>query len=232
MQQTESMIYLGDIVTERATIDATIKSRELKAVGIISQITSILKNVTLGIFYFQTALILRDSMLLNGILTNSECWNFISQKNFKILEDSDARLFSFLFGGSFSTNRVLYYLETARSPIRYTISKRRLMYLWHILSRDTDELIAKVYQVQRLKPVKYDWHNMIVEEKEKYGIKLSDEEIRCLSKNKFKQIVNNAVNKFALTKLLVTAQNQSKCKTILRNINENDFKIQSKVSHL
>ena len=133
---------------------------------------------------------------------------------------------SSLFGGSYSTNRVLYYLETAKLPIRYSISKRRLMYLYHILTRDTEELISKVYHIQRLKPVKYDWHNMIEEEKEKYGIKQSDEEIGCLSKNKFKQIVNEAVNKFALSKLLATAQNQSKCKTILKNINENDFKIQ------
>ena len=47
-----------------------------------------------------------------------------------------------------------------------------------------------------------------------------------MSKNKYKRIVNEAVNKFALSKLLSTANSQSKCKHILKNINENDFKIQ------
>ena len=70
MKRTNIACYLSDYISESGSNDDTIKARELKAIGIVSQLTSILKNVTLGIFYFQTAFILRDAMLINGILTN------------------------------------------------------------------------------------------------------------------------------------------------------------------
>ena len=108
-----------------------------------SQINSILKNVTLGIFYIKTALILRESMLINGIFTNAECWNFLSVKNIKTFEDSDIRFFSALFDSPRSTNRVLYYLETAKIPPRHILAKRRLMYLYNILSKTNDTLIER-----------------------------------------------------------------------------------------
>ena len=47
-----------------------------------------------------------------------------------------------------------------------------------------------------------------------------------MSKGKFKSIVNQKVNKFAFKSLIETAKSQSKCQLMLRNINENDIKIQ------
>ena len=149
MKRTTSACYLADYINESGSNDETIKSREIKAIGIVSQIASILKNVTLGIYYFQTALILRDAMLINGILTNAEAWNYISVKQYKILEDIDHRAFSTIFECN-RANRVLFYLETAKVPIRYVVSKRRMMYHHHILSRNKDTLIRKIYEVQKL----------------------------------------------------------------------------------
>ena len=50
MSKTDQIVYLGDKVTEKGTIEETIKLRKIKSVGIISQISSILKSVTLGSF--------------------------------------------------------------------------------------------------------------------------------------------------------------------------------------
>ena len=72
MNKVESLLYLGDWVNKRGTADENVKARELKAIGILSQIKSILNNVTLGIYFFKTALILRQAMLINGVFTNLE----------------------------------------------------------------------------------------------------------------------------------------------------------------
>ena len=189
-------------------------------------ISSILKNVSLGVFFFKTAIILRESLFINGILTNSECWNFLSQKQIKIFEDADARLFSSFFCSPRSTNRVLYYLETGKIPLRHVLAKRRLMYLWHVLSRPNQELISRVFSVMKLKPVKNDWCKMIEDEKNKYNIVLEDEEIKGLSRNKFKALVEDRVNKFAFKSLMSTARKQSKCKAIVQDLDESDIKIQ------
>ena len=49
-----------------------IRNRISKGVGIISQIMNMLETVTLGEHFFTTAVLLRESKFLNGILTNSE----------------------------------------------------------------------------------------------------------------------------------------------------------------
>ena len=65
-------------------------------------------------------------------------------------------MFSSIFETPLKINHVLYFIETAKLPIRYIISKRRLMYLREIMSRNNNELIKKVYSVQKLKPVRQD----------------------------------------------------------------------------
>ena len=60
---------------------------------------------------------------------------FFTIKQIKLSEDADSRLFSALFCSPRCTNRVIYYLETGKIPIRYILAKRRLLFLWHILSR-------------------------------------------------------------------------------------------------
>ena len=64
--------YLGDIVSFSGKLNETIQSRIPKEIGINGQMLSILDSVTLGRFYFQTALILRKAILVNWVLTSSE----------------------------------------------------------------------------------------------------------------------------------------------------------------
>ena len=59
-----------------------------------------------------------------------------------------------------------FFLELGKYPLRFVLAKRRLMYLWHILNRDTDELIWKVYQTQKLKCSRGDWYEVVVEDRQ------------------------------------------------------------------
>ena len=45
MERATSAVYLGDVINESGNINETVRLREVKAIGIISQITSILKTV-------------------------------------------------------------------------------------------------------------------------------------------------------------------------------------------
>ena len=44
----------------------------------VSQIMDILKSVSFGVHYFEIAARLREAMLVNGLLTNSEVWYGLS----------------------------------------------------------------------------------------------------------------------------------------------------------
>ena len=75
MKKSEECSYLGDILSTTGSVDNTIEKRRQKGIGIISQITGIINGLSLGHYYFKIAFIFRESMLLNGILTNLEVWH-------------------------------------------------------------------------------------------------------------------------------------------------------------
>ena len=72
MKVSEKEKYLGDVVTNDTKIDLNIKMRHDKGMGVINQIMSILKEVCFGFHYLQMGLLFRNSLLINGILFNTE----------------------------------------------------------------------------------------------------------------------------------------------------------------
>ena len=54
--------------------------------GIVPQIMSILSEVSLGVHYFEIAMLLREAMFVNGILTNVEALYGIKKENIEMLE--------------------------------------------------------------------------------------------------------------------------------------------------
>ena len=92
------------------------------------------------------------------------------------------------------------------------------MYLWNILKQGENELIRKVFNVQKISQTKGDWFLTVKSEREKYDIGLSDEEIFKLSKNRFKNIVNKKVNTFAYNYLKNKASKHEKSLKILDKV--------------
>ena len=75
MESSDTEKYLGDILTNDSKIQKTIEDRKAKGVGLSSQILAILSEVPLGKFKIQMGLHLRQAMLINGMLYNSESWH-------------------------------------------------------------------------------------------------------------------------------------------------------------
>ena len=71
--------YLGDIISHDGKNTKNVKSRVGKGLGIVTDIMNILGKVSLGKHYFKIGLLLRESMFLNGILTNAEVWYGITK---------------------------------------------------------------------------------------------------------------------------------------------------------
>ena len=81
------ILYLGDVVNSSGTIRDTIEDRKNKGFGIVNEILAILDEIPLGRYKMEIGLKLRQAMLLNGMLYNSEAWHAVSEKEVKILED-------------------------------------------------------------------------------------------------------------------------------------------------
>ena len=75
MKEVKQEKYLGDIIDSSGTIQATIEKRVSKGEGIVSEILSIIEEIPLGKHNTEVAQKLREAMLINGILYNSEPWH-------------------------------------------------------------------------------------------------------------------------------------------------------------
>ena len=142
---------IGDIIAADGSIDETIKERTDKWYGIVNEIVSILEETPLGPFRVTVGFELRETMLLNGILFNSELWYKIKEEHIQKLSSVDEYLLRSILGAPSKTPIEALYLETGCLPKKYIIKKRRLMYLHHILWRPKKELIRKFYEAQKTK---------------------------------------------------------------------------------
>ena len=83
MQEVSHDEYLGDVISSDVSNTLNIRNRVSKGLGIITQILNMLEKVTLGHHYFKIAMLLRESLFLNGILTNSEVWYGMKKSEIK-----------------------------------------------------------------------------------------------------------------------------------------------------
>ena len=81
--------YLGDILTTDCKINSNIEERYNKGIGIVNQISSILKEISFGHNYFE---MFRQSMLVNSILCNSEVLYGLNKSHIEKLESVDTYL--------------------------------------------------------------------------------------------------------------------------------------------
>ena len=218
MKKSVECSYLGDILSVSGSVDATIEKRRQKGIGICSQISGMINGLSLGHYYFKIAFLLRETMLLNGMLTNLEVWHPVSSSQIEILEKIDTNFLRKVLKSHSKTPTEALYLETGLLQIRYVAMQRRLMYLHNILKKPENELIRKVYEIQKLLPTKNDWYQMVQEDKNKLGLEVSDEQISAMSKEKFKTLTVEAVRKFALNCLNKTAtkKENSKCRRLVK----------------
>ena len=102
MEETKEKLYLGDLLMTNGKNASNISNRVSKAVGIVSNIFDILKNIWNSHHYFKTALLLRDSMLISSVLSSAEVWHNLTKTDIKELTKVDKLFFQTLMETPFS----------------------------------------------------------------------------------------------------------------------------------
>ena len=161
MKNAESEKYLGDVLSKNGTLQQTIERRKAKGDGIVAEILSIINEIPLGRHRMEVALKLREAMLINGILFNSEAWHGVTLAHIAKLEAIDEALLRGILKAHTKTPKEFLYLETGALPIKWIIAQRRINYMNHILQRDENELVKKVFLAQRNNPVQGDFVKLV-----------------------------------------------------------------------
>ena len=160
---------------------------------------------------------LRQTMLINGILYNSESWQSISEDEYKQLDEVDNSFLRRLLNAHSKTSTFFLHLETGTLPIRFTIANRRLVYYHTIVSKPDSELVNRVFKAQMSKPTKGDWFTTISED-----FKLIEEEIenfdesttKSMQLKKYKQFIKKKIKHAAFEYLEKDKSTKSKVKNI------------------
>ena len=170
MLTSDSEKYLGNILTTDGKIHTNITDRFNKGVGKTNEIISILREISFGPHFFQTAKLFRTSILLNSMLCSTEALIGLNNTHVEKLEQVDRIFFRRLFEVPRSTAIEAFYFETSTMPVRFLLVGRRLMFYWTILQKGEDELVRKVFNSQKAFPVKNDFICLIDSDLELCGI--------------------------------------------------------------
>ena len=198
LEESEVEKYLGDLISHDGSNTKNILARKAKGAGIVDQIMGKLKGTVYGPYYFEVGLILRESMLINGILTNAEAWYGLSDCEMELLEQVDENFLRIFLEVGRGCPKEMLYLETGTIPMRFIIFKRRIMCLHYSLNESENSLVNKFLKTQMEKPSTNDWINFIMKDLDLLEISLSYYEIRVLSTAQFKNLVDKSTVKKAL----------------------------------
>ena len=127
--------YLGDILSSDGKNEINVTARKNRGTGIVTQIMEKFKTL------FKVAIILRNSHVPYGLLTNSEAWYNVTQADIDMLEGVDEMLLRRVLECPMSTPKEMLYLELGVLPLRYIIKMRRLNFHQFILKEDNNSLI-------------------------------------------------------------------------------------------
>ena len=235
MSDVNKFTYLGDIISSDGRNSLNIQERVKKGTGLLCQITKIFQSINLGSFTIEIALLLRESILINGILTNAEIWFHLKSSEIENLEKVDRSLFHRLLRLPQTIPVPALYLETGTLPVAMIIKVRRLTYFHSILTGRKEGMLYRVFYVQWQYPNKGDWTLQVKNDLNDFNFPCDLDILEKYSKEKFKNIVKvrarvysfNILNRKKLSYRKLENLNYSELKTqnyLLNNELDHDEK--------
>ena len=94
------------------------------------------------------------------------------------------------------------YLEFGQIPARFEIIKMRLLFLKYILEQPKESNVRKMLNLQLEKPSVGDWASTCLSDLENINLKLTLDEIRTISKQRYLMILKEKIKDSALKYLL------------------------------
>ena len=130
---------------------------------------------------------------MNKIPFNCQSWSHLKETELTDPEKVQLQILKQIMRVPYSTSNTSS-LEFYN--LRYIIQKRRLAFFHHILTLDNEDPVHMNYIVYRNSSNQNNWANEVAKIRLQYSLHQSDEEIKQLSKNKWKSIVADHVENY------------------------------------
>ena len=212
MPAVSSDTYLGDIICGDGSNKLNIENRVLKGLGKVAQIMSMVEKISLGKHFFKIAFLLRESIFLSSVLTNSEVWYRLTTTDLEELEILDRSLLKRILAVPNSTPTAALYLETGCMSIGTIVKARRVNYLQYLVKLPKDEMLSKFFHCQWLDGKAHDWTEHVKNDLEDFNLPVDLDIIQKKSVLSWKNLVKREAKKFELERLLKMKESKSESK--------------------
>ena len=210
MKKEETTKYLGNILSTKGGLDATVEDRRNKGWGKISTIMGILSEVDMGVNQLEAGLLLREAILISGMLFSAEAWSGLTEKQLTRMEVVDSALLVRLADGHSKCPSEFNHMETGTWKLRHHLSYLRLLYHHHILTREKEETISKIYYKQKQSCSKGDWFQLLQGDFDFIRVEMNEDQIIQTPKCEYKKKIKALVDKAALSYFLKLKEGHSK----------------------
>ena len=233
MESVEEKTYLGQIIQNDGKNDKNIKDKVNKAVGNVNRIICAISERPYGHHTFKAALLMRQGLMLSGMLTNAETWINVLESDITKLTMPDTMLQRMLLSSSGNPSKVFMNLELGVIPVKYVLMAKRLN-MWHyILNEDISSTIHQVYLAQKCESRKGDFYSLIQKDLKDLNIKLEEASIRNMSKTQWKVFIKSVVKDGAFQHLVYENSKLEKTKDIVfEELTTSDYLLKNKSTTL
>ena len=187
-------------------------------IGIAKKILNMLDGIYFGKYYYEAAIILRNSLLVSSVLFNCEAWYNITSAEMSLLETVDIMMLRGILKAPRSTPKEMLYLELGVMPLQHVIRKRRLGFLYYILQQENESLLSKVFQSQLENPTPKDWITTVKKDLEEINVNIQFFQIKKMKKDEFSNLIKRKIEAYALKELENIKSKHSKVNMIKHRI--------------
>ena len=194
--------YLGFTISSKGDNMVNINVMKNKSIWIIRKIFTRLESLNLRKYYFECALIFLNVMLRSSILYACKSYYNLKETEIRQIERIEEGFLRQLFKTSKGCPISQLYLEAGHTPARFHIFQSRLLFLKYILHEKPDSMIHKFFKLQMENPTRGDWVSSCFKDLEFLKIKMTLEEIKNVSLNRFRNILKEAIAERAFQYLI------------------------------
>ena len=203
--------YLGDIFNSKGTNADLIEDRVSNGLKCMISTMSTASEITLGVHLMKSLISLYKVVFVKVVTFNSGAWDNITAQQVNQLRTVQLKFLKRMLHTPSSTANSFTFLELGILPIEYNIQINQLQFLYHILKLPDHDPVKCSYNQQKLFPFEKNWFNEVSQIRTKYGLTDNDEEIAVFSKERWKNLVHEKINSYALEEL--NKENSTKSRT-------------------
>ena len=173
---------------------------------------SMVDKISLGKHYFKIALLLRESIFLSSVLTNSEVWYRVTKAELEELESLDRSLLKRIFSVPDSTPTAALYLETGSMSIATTFKAIRVNYLHYLVKLPHKEMLSQFFNCQWPEESNFDSIRQLKMDLADFNLPTDLNWIRKKSVFSWKKLVKKRAKEFELRNVVEMTEERNKSK--------------------